>query len=389
MKIVADTNIPYLQSAFGALGQLVPLPPGAITRREVADADALVVRTDVKVGRDLLAGSRVRFVGTATIGADHVDVGYLKQQHIAFASAPGSNADSVKEYVIAALTTLMIRGGFSLTGKTLGIVGAGNIGSRVAPMASVWGMTVKQNDPPLREITGSPVYVDIGELMDADVITMHVPFTRTGPCPTFHLFDARRIAAMKKGSVLINTSRGGVVDNTALLKALHAGHLGGAVLDVWENEPRIDTALLTSVSIGTPHVAGYSLEGKARATGMIHDALCRTFGLSSAWHAELPPVQEPALPVDRDAVPEKAAADIIGRCHPLLDDDRALRAILTQPEDARARYFSGLRTGYAFRREFSTRRFQHTSIDPLLNRLLTSAGFRNPAIPFTNHGGPP
>lgn len=365
-----------MQSAFGGLGELVLLPPQEINRHRLTGVDALLVRTDVKVDRSLLHDTGVQFVGTATIGADHIDLRYLQERGIQWANAPGSNADSVREYIIAALTTLALRGDFSLSGKTLGIVGAGNIGSRVALMARAWGMTVTQNDPPLERATGDPRFVDIEQLMDADFITAHVPLTKEGPDPTYHLFDSARIAAMKKGSVLVNTSRGAVVDNNALYRALQSGHLAGAVLDVWEHEPRIDTSLLQSVSIGTPHVAGYSLEGKARATGMIHDAFCHHFGVRSEWNAlaELPLSTEEAIEVDEQAgSPEVIASRVIALSHPILRDDASLKRILSLPPHET--YFSGLRTGYSFRREFSTRKFRRTAVSPAIVQLLSSAGF--------------
>jgi erythronate-4-phosphate dehydrogenase len=382
MKIVADRNIPYVRAAFGDLGQLDLLAPAQITADEVQDADALLVRTEVRVDKNLLDRSSVQFVGTATIGADHIDAAYLDERGIRWANAPGSNADAVKEYVLAALTHLARVKHFSLAGKTIGVVGVGNIGRRVAEFGSAWGMKVLQNDPPLFRATGESRYVPLDALMDADVVTIHVPLTTAGTDPTYHLFDAYRIKSMKPGSILINTSRGAVVDNQALREALRTGLPGGAVLDVWEHEPSIDARLLRLADIGTPHIAGYSLEGKARATGMLYDALCAHFGLSQRWKASsaLPDVvDQDVLVDDSHDDPETAVSNVVQQCYPILQDDTSLRAMLDLPEERRGEFFARLRTGYSFRREFSTRMIRLTAGRHRVSALLQAAGFQLPS----------
>jgi erythronate-4-phosphate dehydrogenase len=300
-KIIADENIPCAREAFSHLGEVRLLPGRAITRESLLDADLLLVRSITPVNAKLLQNTAVRFVGTATIGTDHVDTAYLERQNIAFASATGSNANSVAEYVVAALVHRAIKHGLSLASLTLGVVGVGHVGSRVEKMATALGMRVRLNDPPLARQTHDPQYLPLDALMEADVITLHTPLAREGEDATFHLFDATRLQAMKCGSMLINTSRGAVVDNAALKTALQSGHLAAAILDVWENEPDIDVELLRLVEIGTPHIAGYSLDGKLNGTHQIYLAACEFIGVAPQWRLEsaLPPVRQPliALPL--------------------------------------------------------------------------------------------
>jgi erythronate-4-phosphate dehydrogenase len=378
MKIAVDRNIPLAPSAFGALGEVTLLETTAVAPGTVRDAGALVIRSETKVGPALLEGSAVRFVGSATIGTDHIDLPYLASKGIAFASAPGSNANSVKEYVLAALLTVARRGGFSLRGKTLGVVGVGNVGGRVAAMARALGMTVLENDPPLARTGGGGGFLPLDDLMEADVVTLHVPLTRTGSDPTHHLFDARRIGAMKPGSILLNTSRGAVVETRALEAALRGGHIAAAVLDVWEGEPSIDTGLLARASLGTSHIAGYSIDGKVNAAGMIRAALCRFLHDVSGWDPsrEIPPPPVPSLSVAENGAAEESLAQAVRACYDIEEDDRLLRGVFDVPPEGRAAFFTGLRTGYRVRREFAATKVFPVPADPSLRRILTDVGFR-------------
>jgi erythronate-4-phosphate dehydrogenase len=378
MKIAVDRNIPLAGSAFGPLGEVTLLETMAVTSGSVRDAGALVIRSETKVGPGLLEGSGVRFVGSATIGTDHIDLPYLASKGITFASAPGSNANSVKEYVLAALLALARRGGFSLRGKTLGVVGVGNVGGRVASMARALGMTVLENDPPLAREDGARGFLPLDDLMGADIITLHVPLARTGSDPTFHLFDARRLRAMKPGSILINTSRGAVVETRALDSALLDGHIAAAVLDVWEGEPVIDAALLRRASLGTSHIAGYSIDGKVNAAGMIRAALCRFLKNGSVWDPSgeipSPPVSSVALPGSGST--EEILGNAVRACYDIECDDRLLRGLLDVPPEERGRYFMGLRTGYRLRREFASMKVIGDPPETSLRRVLTGVGFR-------------
>lgn len=378
MMIVADSAIPFIDRAFGSFGDLVKLESKSIDGVAVHDADAIVVRSETRVDQKLLAGSKVRFVGTATIGTDHVDVDFLKRNGITFASAPGSNSNAVVQYVFAALFALARRKHFHLSGKTLGVVGVGNIGSKVVAIAKKLGMNVLQNDPPLQRLTHDPRYVPLDDLMESDFITIHVPFTRGGSDPTFHLFDERRLSLMKGWSILVNSSRGGVVDNNALRESLTTRAIGDAVLDVWENEPRIDTNLLSICSIGTPHIAGYSIDGKVNATKMILRAFCECFGLreSEDFSSMVAPPENPVVQVDPAwSDPEQAIGEVVSRCYDIEKDDESLRRITSIAPAGQAAFFKRLRSGYHFRHEFSNFRVTVSQRDALLSDSLASFGF--------------
>ena len=340
---------------FSTLGEVTLLDTVQIQSATVRNADVLVIRSETKVNPALLEGSPVRFVGTATIGTDHIDLEYLAARGIGFASAPGCNANSVAEYITAALLTLSHRLSFELAGKSLGIVGVGNIGSKVVRVGQALGMTVLQNDPPLARETGDPRFLPLEALMDADIITLHVPLSRTGPDATYHFFDTARIGTMKTGSILINASRGAVVETGVIRNALVGKHLRAAVLDVWEKEPAINTDLLSLVTIGTAHVAGYSLDGKVNAVRMVYHALCEHLNMRptwSGWHKlPAPAVPKISLPAEAGAS-EEIVRKTVAQSYDIELDDKLLRDMLAQPEDRRASYFMKLRTGYRTRREF-------------------------------------
>lgn len=356
MKIVIDRNIPFARDAFDHLGDTLMVETGDFSPRIVRDAGALIVRSETRVDAGLLDGSAVRFVGTATIGTDHVDRGYLEGRGIQFASAPGSNANSVAEYVMAALCDLAGERGCSLRGLILGVVGVGNVGSKVARKARALGMTVLLNDPPLERVTGDRGLLPLDELMGADIITLHVPLTGSGPDTTARLFDEGRLRRMKTGATLINTSRGAVVDGRALAAAVDRGHLMPSIFDVWEREPAIDVDLFPRLSIATPHIAGYSMDGKLNAVLMIHHALCHSAaGDPRSWPSpHLPP---PALTrihfrVDgRDE--ERVLHEVIGQCYDIRRDDRRLRGVVLVPAEERGAFFRKLRAEYPVRREFA------------------------------------
>jgi erythronate-4-phosphate dehydrogenase len=378
MQIVIDRNIPFGKSVFSTLGEVTALDTVQIQPDALQEADILVIRSETKVNPGLLNGSPVRFVGTATIGTDHVDVEYLAARGIGFASAPGCNANSVAEYITAALLTLSHRFGFGLAGKSLGVVGVGNIGSKVVKVGEALGMTVLRNDPPLARQTGDSRFLPLEALMDADIITLHVPLSRSGPDATYHFFDATRIAAMKSGSILINASRGAVVETMAIRDALVRKHVRTAVLDVWEKEPTITAELLSLVSIGTAHVAGYSLDGKVNAVRMIYHALCKFLNVQPTWTGwkELP---EPD--VSRFLLPEQSGTkevmlrEAVSQCYDIALDDRLLREMLLQPEKDRASYFMQLRTGYRMRREFFATTVNASPDQQELCNTLKALGF--------------
>ena len=362
LRIVADENIPYVREAFCSLGDVVCCAGREMNAAMVAEAEVLLVRSVTKVGPELLEGSAVRFVGTATIGTDHVDVDYFRRRGIAFSSAAGSNANSVAEYVITAMLVLADRYGWELQGKTVGIVGVGNIGSKVEKKVRALGMRPLLNDPPLeRQLQGQPLcqggesrYVSFDEVLKVDFVSCHVPLTRGGPDATYHLFDLARLEQLRQGTVLINSSRGAVVSNDALRKVVERGVLGAVVLDVWENEPTIDVALLEDVELGSPHIAGYSLDGKVNGTVMLYGAVCEMLGRPGELRASdllpAPPIRRIEL-VTEGRSDQDVLCEAMTRVYDIERDDHDIRGLIAMPTGARANGFDQLRKGYPVRRE--------------------------------------
>jgi erythronate-4-phosphate dehydrogenase len=356
MLIVADAKNALVNTAFHGLGEVRTLPTREITRAALRDADVVIVRSETRINADLLEGTGVRFAATATIGTDHVDLEYLRRRGIGFANAPGSNANSVAEYLVGAILVLMRDGKCSLPGSSIGIIGVGSVGSRVERMARALGMDVLLNDPPLARVTGDAKYLPLQELLHADILSLHVPLTTGGDDPTYHLFDSGLIERMKEGAILINTSRGAVVETGALKSALRRGGLAGAVLDVWEEEPHIDSDLLALSTIGTPHIAGYSLDGKVNAAHAIFQAVAAHFGLSASWALDEETLPGPEHPLIRVAEGAEEGSpvllQVVRKCYDIEADDAGLRRMLALPGEERPDHFRALRSGYAVRREF-------------------------------------
>jgi erythronate-4-phosphate dehydrogenase len=323
--------------------------------------DALIVRSVTRVSEPLLAGSSVKFVGTATIGCDHVDLEYLRSRGIAFASAPGSNATSVAEYVVAALLRSAAARRRSLEGSTLAVIGVGNVGARVAQKAEAIGMRCALNDPPRQRVSRDVTFVALDEAVaGAEYVTLHVPLESTGPDRTVGMAGRAFFDGMRAGAVFLNTSRGPVVDETALAAALESGHLSHAVLDVWQREPDIDAHLVERVFLATPHIAGYSFDGKVRATIMIVQALGQW--LQRPEDLDLSSVMPPfGRRVDLSEAPSYGSDDedllriAVSSAYDIAEDDRALRRAMTMA--APGAEFDLLRKNYRQRREF-----HHTTI---------------------------
>jgi erythronate-4-phosphate dehydrogenase len=379
MKIIADENIPFVAECFSSIGEVEVVPGREITLGVIADADVLLVRSITPVGADLLTGSKVRFVGTATIGFDHVDTEYLSQNNIGFASAPGSNANSAAEYVIAALLNIAQRQSIDLEDKSIGIIGVGNVGGRVAKKASALGMKLFLNDPPLQRQTGDPKYLPIEKLFDCDFVTLHTPLTFEGEDKTFHLADDKLFKSFKRECIFINTSRGGVVDSSALKAAIEESRLRATVLDVWENEPDIDVELLELVDIGTPHIAGYSLDGKIAGMIMIYQETCEYFGLRDRFDIDsfLPVPAIPELKINTQSVSEQdALLGIVEKIYDIKADDAKLRRMLEESAKERGKYFDSLRRNYPVRREFQNTRIIVEDKNSSLAGKLKGIGFK-------------
>jgi len=378
VKIVADQNIPFVAECLASVGQVTVLPGRRITRDALADAEALLVRSITPVNAALLDGTPVRFVATATIGTDHVDTAYLASRGIGFASAPGSNADSVAEWLIAALLAMGKKHRLTLAGRRIGIIGVGNVGRRVEARCRALGMEPILNDPPLERQTGDAKYRPLAEALACDFVTLHVPLTREGPDATYHLADARFFDAIKPGAFFINSARGAVHDTAALKHARATGRIAGYVLDVWENEPRVDPDLLRKAELSTPHVAGYAFDGKVRGMIMIYRALCEHFGIEPR-HEEsdfLPPPDVPEIRIDAPPADEQAAIhDIVQQVYAVNRDDFNMREILLLEEDRRGPWFDDLRKNYPFRREFHNTRIVVPAACDTLAAKLAGIGF--------------
>jgi len=341
VKIIADQNIPFVKECFSSLGDVTAVPAGRITTELIADADILLTRSVTKVDEALLNRSHAKFVGAATSGFEHVDTEFLQRKDIGFAYAAGSNADSVAEYVITALLALAKKHKFQLEGKSIGIIGVGHIGSKVAAKTAALGMEVLLNDPPLQRQTGDAKYLPLEGLADCDFITMHTPLTFGGIDKTFHLADEAFFQSLKDGVFFINTARGAVVDTAALKTAIRSKKLAGAVLDVWENEPNIDNELLLTVDLSTPHIAGYSLDGKVAGLMMIYEAACEYFGTEPRYSAEdfLPPPETGQITVDPGAGTEQNILhDTVQQVYVINRDDFNMREILIVPQEARGKW---------------------------------------------------
>jgi erythronate-4-phosphate dehydrogenase len=372
MKIVCDNKIPFIRGVFEPWAEVVYLPGAETTPAVVRDADAVVTRTRTRCDAALLAGSSVRVVASATIGYDHIDTAWCEAHGILWRNAPGCNSSSVKQYIAAVLCTLARRHGLRLDALTLGVVGVGNVGSKVAEAAALLGMRVLLCDPPRARAEGAEGFVDLDTLVaQSDIVTLHVPLSREGEDATWHLFDEARLAAMRPDQFLINSSRGSVVDGAALRAALQAKALRGAVLDVWEGEPEPDRALMALLDIATPHIAGYSADGKANGTRMSVRTVAAVLGLPLAdWRpADIPaPAQPLEFSLDASGKSrQEVLSEAILHTYDILADDRALRA---HPER-----FEQLRGDYPVRREPTAFTLRLQGGDPALADALAALGF--------------
>lgn len=348
MKIVCDDKIPFLRGVFEPYAEVVYLPGARTTADDVRDADAIVTRTRTICDRTLLEGSSVKVIASATIGYDHIDTQWCDSHGIVWANAPGCNSGSVKQYVASALANLAMWHGLDLESMTLGVVGVGNVGRKVADVGRAFGMRVLLNDPPRARREGSGGFVDLDTVVrESDIVTVHVPLARDGQDPTWHLFDAARIAAMRGDQFLINSSRGPVVDNTALKEALKSGALGHAVLDVYEGEPNPDPELIELLDLTTPHIAGYSADGKANGTAISVRTVARVLGLPlTDWSASDVPDPRQTLEFAADASGrsrQDVLIEAVLHTYDVLDDDHIIRIA---PQD-----FEQYRGDYGVRRE--------------------------------------
>ena len=370
MKILVDENMPYAVELFGRLGNVQAVPGRPIPQEALADAGALMVRSVTKVNQALLAGSGVGFVGTATAGTDHVDEAWLQQAGIGFSAAPGCNAIAVVEYVFSALLLLAERDGFHLRDKTVGIVGVGNVGSRLNARLQALGVNTLLCDPPRAERGDTGEFWPLEKLVaEADVLTFHTPLHKSGPYKSLHLANAELLEALPDDRILINASRGAVVHNAALLKVLEQGKRLSTVLDVWEPEPELSVPLLDLVDIGTAHIAGYTLEGKARGTTQVFEAFAQHLGQPQSIElASLLPLPEFSEIRLHGPLDEGRLKRLIHLVYDVRRDDAPLRQVAGLPGE-----FDRLRKYYQERREWSSLRVQCD--DSASAELLHKLGF--------------
>lgn len=374
LNLIVDESVTNAHEAFSRFGNILYLQGRMITNLVVRNADALIIRSTTIVNEELLSGSNVKFVGTATIGTDHVDKDYLTKHQITFSDAKGCNADAVAEYFLTSLYFIASKNNLDIEGKSIGIVGVGNIGSRVKKLAKTIGLNVVLNDPPLQQQTGLESYRPLDEILECDIITIHTPLTREGQFPTYHLFNERVLDSIKEGTILINSARGEVVDNLALTEILKKKKIFTA-FDVFESEPNILTELLHPLDLATPHIAGYSYEGKINGTKIIFDALCKCFLFKPSWEPEYPSVKNNILTLP-DTENDVTFLDTIFRSiFPIEKDDKDLREILNYSQPARGKYFDTLRKEYLLRREFNNFYFDASLISEERRLMLDNLGF--------------
>jgi erythronate-4-phosphate dehydrogenase len=372
IRIVADDKIPFLKGALEPFAEVTYLPGKSITQKVLRNADALLIRTRTKCTESLLKGTSVKFIATATIGFDHIDTKYCDKHNIKWTNAPGCNSSSVLQYIAASLLKLSRDHQFNLKEKTIGIVGVGNVGSKVEKVARIFGMKVLLNDPPRSRKEGNDKFVLLGNVLyESDIITVHVPLNIVGEDKTYHLFNNRSFKKMKKGAWFFNSSRGEVTDTAALKLSLDSGKLGGAVIDVWENEPEIDLELMGKTFIATPHIAGYSTDGKANGTVMSVISLCSFFNLPlKTWYPE--------------NVPEPLNTEILIDCKGKSDEEIIREAVFSsyniEDDDIRLRFspadFEKQRENYPIRREFPAFTVKLTGGTKTAIKLLKDLGFK-------------
>ncbi|WP_313054916.1 4-phosphoerythronate dehydrogenase PdxB [Pseudomonas lopnurensis] len=378
MRILADENIPLVEAFFAGFGEIRRMAGRSINRAALEQADVLLVRSVTRVDRELLEDTPVRFVGTCTIGTDHLDLDYFQEAGIDWASAPGCNARGVVDYVLGGLLALAEARGETLGARRFGVVGAGEVGGRLVEVLRGLGWDVRVCDPP-RQSREAGDFVSLDEVLaECDVISLHTPLSMQGEHPTFHLLDKDRLARLRPGAWLINASRGAVVDNAALLELLLQRPDVEAVLDVWEGEPQVDVELAGLCRIATPHIAGYSLDGKLRGTAQIYAAFCAAKGLEPKVElAQLMP--EAALLGMTFSSSAKPADMLATLCRAVYDprrDDADFRRSLRGDETQRRAGFDRLRKHYPPRREIDGLQVRIEGADAALGQVVRALGAR-------------
>lgn len=372
MKIYADENMPYVKDFFADLGEVTLVNGRTLTAEQIIDADVLLVRSVTKVNAQLLAQSPgLKFVGTATIGTDHVDQSYLQQRGIGFSSAPGCNAQSVVEYVLSSIFVLSEKYQWNLQQKTVGVVGVGNIGRVLVSALQALSIKVLCCDPQRADAEPDFAHIPFEELLpQLDIVSFHVPLVKTGPDATVDLLNRQTLKLLKPDCAVINACRGEVTNNNALLNEAQSGHKRALVLDVWANEPEPDVRLIPFADIATAHIAGHSIEGKARGTEMLYQALCLQLGVTPAKTLAqvLPAAQVSEVKINSSF----GLLDVQNLTRLLYDvrrDDALFRFYMMQ--DKKTQGFDWLRKSYPPRREYSSVQLTGQEVP----EFLTTLGF--------------
>ncbi|GMU86984.1 MAG: erythronate-4-phosphate dehydrogenase [Ignavibacteriales bacterium] len=369
LKIVCDENIAYAQEAFSTIGEVTLSPGRAISREMMMDKDVLVIRSVTRVNKDLLEGTAVKFVGTATIGTDHTDLEWLETNNIGFSDAKGCNADAVAEYLLSVISRILSEQKRNFSDTSIGIIGHGNIGTRVEKLSKAVGMLPFVNDPPKAIMSGGAGYVSLTEALACDIITFHTPLEKESDFPTWHLLHEGLIQYIRPGAIIVNASRGEVTDSRALHR-LHHEKKAVIILDVWENEPYADADMISIAKFASPHTAGYSTRGKINGTALVYKKVCAFFGLQPSWKAVFPPAPKIKLPPSPGEITPSCIYSVT-RLFDRLDEDTALmKKLIPLEANQRARAFDLLRKEYHLRYEFR----DYTSPDPFLRYL----GFGTP-----------
>lgn len=367
MKILVDAHIPYLKGVIEQFGDITYLSGSEFSPEAVRDKDALIVRTVTHFGKDMLENSRVKLICSATIGYDHIDTDYCDSHNIAWRTAPGCNADSVEQYITASLLYMAQKNGWDIRKKTIGIVGVGNVGSRVATACEKLGMRVLKNDPPRQEKENLSDFVALDIIQrDADIVTLHVPLTKEGVYATHHLANSSFFDELQRSPLFINSCRGAVMDTAAVKQARHSGKISGLVIDCWENEPHIDRELLQLSDIATPHIAGYSADGKWNASRMSFENVNEFFncGISPIPFVEIPSAPSSIISLDELPVEEQLSHAVWHTYHPI----RETEELKSHPND-----FSRFRSEYPLRREYKA--YTLVGGDADVRLTLQSLGF--------------
>ncbi len=374
LTLVADDHIPFLKGILEPYAKIIYARGGQIGHEIASQADGLIIRTRTKCDADLLEGTPVKFIATATIGFDHIDTDYCLKKGIKWHHAPGCNASSVGQYMASALVTLALKHGYSLQGKKIGIIGVGHVGSKVEQLARALGMVPLLNDPPRERNEKHGGFVSLEEIQEtADIITIHVPLTHEGADKTYHMADEPFFHKLRKKPLLINTSRGPVVDTISVKNAITNNTISGFCADVWENEPDLDLELLEMTDIGTPHIAGYSVEGKANGTAACVRAASRyfNFGIDDWYPPLLPLPANPLIEINATGkTKEQVIAEAILASYNVMHDDAAFRQDPSR--------FEHLRNYYPVRREFGAYLVKVINSNPdILSSLLTIGFVQN------------